>query len=142
MRVLRLRGFFAERPEPDLLGLLDLVALGTVADVAALLCGATPISIYSSSAPDQIAYLVSHSKARFAIVEHEHFLTEMLSVRDELPGRVPVRWDGQEPTAWLGFTPLLWVAGGLTLVLVVGEFDLSIGSLSSHANGSDRKSVV
>ncbi len=36
VRTLRGRGFFAERPEPDLLGLLDLVALGTVADVAAL----------------------------------------------------------------------------------------------------------
>jgi single-stranded-DNA-specific exonuclease len=36
-RVLRLRGFWLEaRPEPDLLGLLDLVALGTVADVVAL----------------------------------------------------------------------------------------------------------
>jgi single-stranded-DNA-specific exonuclease len=36
VRALRGRGHFAERPEPDLLGLLDLVALGTVADVAAL----------------------------------------------------------------------------------------------------------
>src|SRR6478735_3515863 len=36
VRTLRRRGFFAERPEPDLLSLLDLVALGTVADVAAL----------------------------------------------------------------------------------------------------------
>lgn len=36
VRTLRKRGYFAERPEPDLLGLLDLVALGTVADVAAL----------------------------------------------------------------------------------------------------------
>ena len=35
-RTLRSRGFFAERPEPDLISLLDLVALGTVADVAAL----------------------------------------------------------------------------------------------------------
>jgi len=36
-RVLRRRGFWtAERPEPDLLGLLDLVALGTVADVVPL----------------------------------------------------------------------------------------------------------
>ena len=35
-RVLRERGFFAERAEPDLFALLDLVALGTVADVAAL----------------------------------------------------------------------------------------------------------
>lgn len=36
-RELRRRGFFAGRKEPDLLALLDLVALGTVADVVPLL---------------------------------------------------------------------------------------------------------
>ena len=36
MRELRVRGFFAEREEPKLIDLLDLVALGTVADVARL----------------------------------------------------------------------------------------------------------
>jgi single-stranded-DNA-specific exonuclease len=36
VRALRQRGYFAQRPEPDLFALLDLVALGTVADVAAL----------------------------------------------------------------------------------------------------------
>ncbi|MEO0031619.1 MAG: single-stranded-DNA-specific exonuclease RecJ [Pseudomonadota bacterium] len=36
VRTLRERGFFASRPAPDLMGLLDLVALGTVADVAQL----------------------------------------------------------------------------------------------------------
>ncbi|MFA6219854.1 MAG: single-stranded-DNA-specific exonuclease RecJ [Erythrobacter sp.] len=36
VRTLRGQGFFARRKEPDLLALLDLVALGTVADVAAL----------------------------------------------------------------------------------------------------------
>ena len=36
VRTLRERGFFTERKEPDLLALLDVVALGTVADVAAL----------------------------------------------------------------------------------------------------------
>ncbi|MFM5955161.1 MAG: single-stranded-DNA-specific exonuclease RecJ [Novosphingobium sp.] len=36
VRVLRQRGFFETRPEPDLFSLLDLVALGTVADVASL----------------------------------------------------------------------------------------------------------
>ena len=34
VRTLRARGFFESRPEPDLMSLLDLVALGTVADVA------------------------------------------------------------------------------------------------------------
>lgn len=36
VRTLRIRGFFEGRKEPDLIALLDLVALGTVADVAAL----------------------------------------------------------------------------------------------------------
>ena len=36
VRTLRARGFFEGREEPDLFALLDLVALGTVADVAAL----------------------------------------------------------------------------------------------------------
>ncbi|KTT94487.1 recombinase RecJ [Sphingomonas yabuuchiae] len=36
IRTLRSRGFFADRAEPRLLDLLDLVALGTVADVAPL----------------------------------------------------------------------------------------------------------
>ena len=35
-RTLRARGYFKDRDEPDLMALLDLVALGTVADVAAL----------------------------------------------------------------------------------------------------------
>lgn len=36
VRTLRGQGYFKDRPEPDLFTLLDLVALGTVADVAAL----------------------------------------------------------------------------------------------------------
>ncbi len=36
LRTLRARGFFAMRDEPALIDLLDLVALGTVADVARL----------------------------------------------------------------------------------------------------------
>lgn len=36
VRTLRVQGYFDQRDEPNLMGLLDLVALGTVADVAAL----------------------------------------------------------------------------------------------------------
>ncbi|RRQ51347.1 single-stranded-DNA-specific exonuclease RecJ [Sphingorhabdus wooponensis] len=36
IRTLRTRGYFAERPEPKIMELLDIVALGTVADVAQL----------------------------------------------------------------------------------------------------------
>src|SRR6266487_3378236 len=35
-----------------------------LADLGAVLCRATPVSIYNSSAPDQIHYLAGHSRAR------------------------------------------------------------------------------
>jgi long-chain acyl-CoA synthetase len=57
-----------------------------VADIAVLLAGATPISIYNSSSPDQIQYLTSHSDAAIAIVEDVDFLERILKVRPELPG--------------------------------------------------------
>src|SRR5437588_9807114 len=56
-----------------------------VADMGALLVGATPISIYNSSSPDQIQYLTSHSDAVVAIVEDVDFLERFLKVRGELP---------------------------------------------------------
>jgi len=57
-----------------------------VADIAVLLAGATPISIYNSSSPDQIQYLASHCEASAAIVEDVEFLERFLKVRPELPG--------------------------------------------------------
>ncbi|MBW3661424.1 MAG: AMP-binding protein, partial [Gemmatimonadetes bacterium] len=38
-----------------------------IADLAVMLCGATPVSVYNSSAPEQIEYLVGHSKGKIAI---------------------------------------------------------------------------
>ncbi|HVM41821.1 MAG TPA: AMP-dependent synthetase/ligase, partial [Acidimicrobiia bacterium] len=54
-------------------------------DVAALLCGATPFSIYNSSSPEQVQYLVDHSEASIAVVEDVGFLERFLKVRDEMP---------------------------------------------------------
>ena len=56
-----------------------------VADVAVLLLGATPISIYNSSSPDQIAYLAGHAEACVAIVEDAQFLARVQEVRGQLP---------------------------------------------------------
>lgn len=56
-----------------------------IADVATLLLGATPFSIYNSSSPDQVQYLVSHAEAKVAIVENAEFLERFLKVRTELP---------------------------------------------------------
>jgi long-chain acyl-CoA synthetase len=56
-----------------------------VADLAALLLGATPISIYNSSSPEQIAYLAGHAGATVAIVEGTTYLERVLEVRRQLP---------------------------------------------------------
>jgi long-chain acyl-CoA synthetase len=56
-----------------------------VVDMAAVMCGATAVSIYNSSAPEQIAYLAGHCGAKVAVVEDIGFLERFLKVRDELP---------------------------------------------------------
>ena len=56
-----------------------------VADMAVLLVGATAISIYNSSAPEQVQYLVGHCDAKVAIVEDVGYLERFLKVRSELP---------------------------------------------------------
>jgi long-chain acyl-CoA synthetase len=51
--------------------------------VAAL--GATAISIYNSSSPEQVAYLTGHCGAKLAILEDDGFAERFAKVRDELP---------------------------------------------------------
>ena len=55
------------------------------ADMGALLAGATPISIYNSSSPEQIEYLAGHSEAAAAIVGDVGMLERFLKVRSDLP---------------------------------------------------------
>ncbi len=56
-----------------------------IVDMAAYFLGATPISIYNSSSPEQVAYLTGHCGATVAVVEDTGFLERFLKVRDELP---------------------------------------------------------
>ena len=55
-----------------------------VVDLGALALRATPVSIYNSSSPDQVAYLVGHCRAKVAVVEAD-FLERVAAVRDQLP---------------------------------------------------------
>lgn len=54
-------------------------------DLAVLFCGATPVSIYNSSASDQIQYLVNDCGASVAILEDDDFLQRFQAVRDKIP---------------------------------------------------------
>jgi long-chain acyl-CoA synthetase len=56
-----------------------------VLDMAALMCGATAISIYNSSSPDQVEYLVGHCGAKVGVVEDDAFLGRFTPVLDRLP---------------------------------------------------------
>jgi long-chain acyl-CoA synthetase len=54
-------------------------------DMAAAFCGATAVSIYNSSSPEQVQYLTEHCRAKVAVVENDAFLQRFLAVRDQLP---------------------------------------------------------
>ena len=61
-----------------------------VIDMAALLLGATPVSIYNSSAPEQVEFLLGHCEAAVMVVEDIEYLERVLKVRSELPKLGPV----------------------------------------------------
>jgi hypothetical protein len=56
-----------------------------IVDLAIVFCGATAVSIYNSSPPDQVAYLAGHCHAKVAVVEDAGFLERFTVVRDQLP---------------------------------------------------------
>jgi long-chain acyl-CoA synthetase len=56
-----------------------------VADMALAYLGVCSISIYNSSAPEQVEYLAHHSEAKVALVEDIGFLERFLKVRSALP---------------------------------------------------------
>ena len=73
-----------------------------IVDLAVMICGATPISIYNSSAPDQIAYLAGHSGARVAIVEDMGFAEPCVALRGRRSAKKKSRHrtDPSRPAPW------------------------------------------
>ncbi len=81
-----------------------------VADTATVFCGATPISLYNSSSPEQIAYLAGHCRAA-VVVAHAGALDRVLAVRDRLPElRHVVVVGGAAPPGTLTWEQLLAAA--------------------------------
>jgi long-chain acyl-CoA synthetase len=54
-------------------------------DLAAMMLGATPFSIYNTYAPEQIGYLVADAEAKVLICEQQ-FLAQVIQARKGLPG--------------------------------------------------------
>jgi long-chain acyl-CoA synthetase len=57
-----------------------------IADLGVVHAGATPVSLYNTLAPEQIAYIASHCEAKVAVVEDRGFLERFEKVREQLPG--------------------------------------------------------
>ena len=87
-----------------------------VLDLAVVYLGATPISIYNSSSPDQVAYLAGHCKAVLAIVEDGDFAARFTRVQDQLPELRQVV-DLSEP----GVADALFEGEGLDLAAEAGN---------------------
>jgi long-chain acyl-CoA synthetase len=121
-------------------------------DVAAAFLGATSISIYNSSSPEQIAYLVDHCAARIGMVEDPGFLDRFRPVRAQLsrlraigvlePGdtpksEVPFSWESMLETPPLDLAAIAGTARPEDLATVIytsGTTGPPKGVMITHAN--------
>lgn len=104
-----------------------------VADVAVLLCGATPVSIYNSSSPDQIAYLAGHCRAAVAVVDDAEMLSRFARVRDQLPGLTSIVVVDGEPDGAAGLTT--WAA-------LLDHQPVDLAQASTRARPQDLATVI
>lgn len=54
-------------------------------DLAAIAAGGMPAGIYTTSSPEQCAYIAGHSESTLAVVENAEHLAKFLAIRDQLP---------------------------------------------------------
>jgi long-subunit acyl-CoA synthetase (AMP-forming) len=119
-----------------------------VADLAAMTLGATPFSIYATSSPEQIAYVIGDARARVAVVE-EAFAAQLLKAREQLPelrhvvvleGGVPgtLSWSDVEATPSSFDVEQAWRAIGpedvVTLIYTSGTTGPPKGVQLAHRN--------
>ena len=82
-----------------------------IADTAALHLGATPFSIYNTSSPSQIEYLLGHADCRVVITE-ARFADQVLAAQAAAPGLEHVFVMDGEPPGALPFSRLAEAAAG------------------------------
>ncbi|MEQ8923910.1 MAG: AMP-binding protein [Roseovarius confluentis] len=54
--------------------------------VAAQMAGAVPVPVYQDSVADEIAYVLDHCGARFAVVEDQEQVDKLIEIKDRVPG--------------------------------------------------------
>ena len=127
-----------------------------VADVGVLAAGATPISVYNSSSPEQIAYLVNHCNAGVAIVEDGDFAERVLEAAASCPqlrsvvvlGDAPqgtIEWDriaSGSPIDVAAAAAAIDPAALLTVIYTSGTTGPPKGVMISHINALAATSVL
>jgi long-chain acyl-CoA synthetase len=83
-----------------------------VADLAAMTLGATPFSIYLTSSPEQVAYVVGDARARVAIAEEAYVpqleaagIERVITVGDDLEAVAATESDLDVEAAWRAVQP-------------------------------------
>ncbi|MBX5481056.1 MAG: long-chain fatty acid--CoA ligase [Myxococcaceae bacterium] len=56
-----------------------------IADLAAMALGGVAVGLYTTASPEQLAWVVGHSGARFLVVENPEYLGTMRALRGQLP---------------------------------------------------------
>ena len=56
-----------------------------IADVGTMLAGCTPVGIYQTNSPSEVAYIADHCEAKVLVVENEDQWKKVDKKRDELP---------------------------------------------------------
>jgi len=75
-------------------------------DLAAMMLGATPFSIYNTYSPEQIRYLLTDAEAKLLICEQQ-YLPQVLEAREGVPGLEHVIViDGEAPQGTLALTDI------------------------------------
>jgi long-chain acyl-CoA synthetase len=72
-----------------------------ICHMAAMSIGCVTCGVYSTSAPDQIAYVVGHSESRLLFVENEEQVDKVLQIIEEIPVKKVIVWD---PKGLWGFS--------------------------------------
>lgn len=79
----------------------------TLSAVGAMAAGGAGVGVYTTSSPDQVGYVLHHSRARVVVVENARQLAKLEKVRDALPHlRQIVLMEGEptgEALAWDAF---------------------------------------
>jgi long-chain acyl-CoA synthetase len=60
---------------------------------AAQSLGAVPVPVYQDSVADEMAYVLAHAGAKFAVVENQEQVDKLLSISDRLPDLVYIIYD-------------------------------------------------